>query len=91
MAKNDKQKIFKIPWINEASNAGPMEELISFLKENSERQQWQDERFLSLMEQVLIPQSSKTAQPGFGWNFLQDSSSSVPGRYGVPNHIDTWY
>lgn len=43
------------------------------------------------MEQVLIPQSSMTAQPGFGWNFLQDSSSSVPGRYGVPNHIDTWY
>ena len=39
--------------INEALNADPTKELISFLKEDSERQQRQDERFLSLMEQML--------------------------------------
>ena len=68
-------------------NADPTKELISFLKEDSERQQRQDEHFLSLMERMLIPQSSMAAQPSFGWNFQQDSSSSVPGKYGVPNQM----
>ena len=69
-------------------DADPTKELISFLKEDTERQQRQDERFLSLMGRMLIPQkSSMAAQPSFGWNFQQDSPSSGPGRYGVPNQM----
>ena len=55
--------------INEALNADPTKELISFLKEDSERQQRQDEHFLSLMERMLIPQSSMAEQHSFEWNF----------------------
>ena len=33
---------------------------------------WEDERFLSLMELMLITQSSMAVQPSFGWNFQQD-------------------
>ena len=76
-----------MPWINKALNADPTKELISFLKEDSKRQQRQDERFLSLMERMLIPQSPMAAQPSFGSNFQQDSSSSVPGRYGVSKQM----
>ena len=68
-------------------NADLTKELISFLKEDSERQQRQDERFLSSMERMLIPQSSMAAQPSFRWKFQQDSSSYVPGRYGEPNQM----
>ena len=60
---------------------------ISFLKVENERQQRQDERFLSLTERMLIPRSPMAVPPNFGCNFQQDSSSSVPERYGVPNRM----
>ena len=68
-------------------NAGITKKLISYLIEKSERQQRQNKRFLSLMERMLSPQSPMAAQPSFGWNFQENSFSSVPGRHGVSNQM----
>ena len=57
--------IYFMDKINEVLNPDLTKQLISFLKEDSERQQRQDECFLSLMEQMLIPQSPMAALPSF--------------------------
>ena len=56
-------------------NDDPTKELISYLKGERERQQWQNERFLSLMERMLSRQNLIAAQTKVGWNFQQDCFS----------------
>ena len=43
--------------------------------------------FATSNKRMLIPQSPMAVQPSFGRNFQQDSSSSVPRKYGVSNQM----
>ena len=76
--------------INEALCNDPTRELLEFLKEDSQRQEQRDDRFMNLMERMLtMPMQQQTVpvQPTYPWNAMgSPAPQTTPHhRYGMSN------